>query len=633
MSDLTGELIDNRYLLQRQIAFGGMATIYAALDTRLDRAVAVKIMHAHLASDEAFVSRFIKEAKATAALSHPNIVAIQDQGWNEGGSPAVFIVMELIEGITLRDFLNENAPLTAEQTFQIINPVLSALAAAHRMGIIHRDIKPENILIAKDGRIKVADFGLARNSAFGQTLTVESSVVLGSVSYLSPEQVQRGISDARSDIYAIGIVLFEMLTGNKPFDGDTPIQIAYKHVNERIPKISSIKSNVPEKLVEIVFLATSPNPDERPRNAEDLLNKVRQIQAEIDPNRRQLSLELDLPPTRIKSSKRGKVSVTSALSGIKEKTSQLISSKPINMTKPEESVGTKKRKVSKRVKRNRVIALLILALLIFGVARTLDSGRISVPSLVGLNKTEATQILDNLGLRSEVSSEIFSEDIQKGRIISTEPGGGGRVSPNGVVGLVISKGKERILVADLVGKTPDKASQEIANLGLTVGEIFEAYDMKIASGFVIKTDPESGTEVKRSSIVNLIVSKGIEKISLVSYVGKGGEQALSELTETGFDVDVEYKFSDNVFKGLVISQAPDKSESIPIGSKVKLSVSKGPEFIFVPNVMGKSKNSATLDLENLGLRVSIKGSGKVNNISPAIGSKVKQGSIITLTLR
>jgi serine/threonine-protein kinase len=303
------------------------------------------------------------------------------------------------------------------------------------------------------------------------------------------------------------------------------------------------------------------------------------------------------------------------------------------MTKPEESVGTKKRKVSKRVKRNRVIALLILALLIFGVARTLDSGRISVPSLVGLNKTEATKILDNLGLRSEVSSEIFSEDIQKGRIISTEPGGGGRVSPDGVVGLVISKGKERILVADLVGKTPDKASQEIANLGLTVGEIFEAYDMKIASGFVIKTDPESGTEVKRGSIVNLIVSKGIEKISLVSYVGKGGEQALSELTETGFDVDVEYKFSDNVFKGLVISQTPDKSESIPIGSKVKLSVSKGPEFIFVPNVMGKSKNSATLDLENLGLRVSIKGSGKVNNISPAIGSKVKQGSIITLTLR
>jgi serine/threonine-protein kinase len=633
VSDLTGELIDNRYLLQRQIAFGGMATIYAALDTRLDRSVAVKIMHAHLASDEAFISRFIKEAKATAALSHPNIVAIQDQGWNEGGAPAVFIVMELVEGNTLRDFLNENAPLTTEQTFQIIIPVLSALAAAHRIGIIHRDIKPENILIAKDGRIKIADFGLARNSAFGQTLTAESSVVLGSVSYLSPEQVQRGISDARSDIYAIGIVLFEMLTGTKPYDGDTPIQIAYRHVNERIPKISTLKENVPEKLVEIIFLATAPNPDERPKNAEDLLNRIRQIQEEIDPNRRQLSLELDLPPIRIKKSKRGKATVTSALSGIKEKTSQLISSKPSNITKPEESVGTRKKRVSRRVKRNRVIAIFILTLLIFGITRVLDSSKVIVPSLVGLKESEATQILNDLGLKSEVSSEIFSEDIQKGRIISTEPGGGGRISPDGAVGLVISKGKERILIADLTGKTPDVASQEIANLGLTVGEVFEDYDMKIAPGFVIRTEPTSGAEVKRNSIVNLIVSKGIEKISLLSYVGKGSEQALSELTEAGFDVDVEYKFSDNVFKGQVISQTPEKSDSIPIGSKVKLSVSKGPEFIFVPNVLGKSKKSATLDLENLGLRVSIKGSGKVNNISPAIGSKVKQGSIITLTLR
>jgi serine/threonine-protein kinase len=169
VSDLTGELIDNRYLLQRRLAAGGMATIYAGIDTRLDRPVAVKIMHAHLANDEAFVSRFIKEAKATAALSHPNIVSIQDQGWNEGGPPAVFLVMELVEGTTLRDFLNENGALNAEQTIQIINPVLSALAAAHKIGIIHRDIKPENILISKDGRIKVADFGLARNTSMAQT--------------------------------------------------------------------------------------------------------------------------------------------------------------------------------------------------------------------------------------------------------------------------------------------------------------------------------------------------------------------------------------------------------------------------------------------------------------------------------
>lgn len=253
MSDLTGELIDNRYLLQRRLAAGGMATIYAGIDTRLDRPVAVKIMHAHLANDEAFVSRFIKEAKATAALSHPNIVSIQDQGWNEGGPPAVFLVMELVEGTTLRDFLNENGALNAEQTIQIINPVLSALAAAHKIGIIHRDIKPENILISKDGRIKVADFGLARNTSMAQTMTAESSVVLGSVSYLSPEQVQRGVADARSDIYAIGIVLFEMLIGKKPYDGETPIQIAYRHVNDRIPKINQINSNIPDVIADLVL--------------------------------------------------------------------------------------------------------------------------------------------------------------------------------------------------------------------------------------------------------------------------------------------------------------------------------------------------------------------------------------------
>lgn len=633
MHDLTGELIDNRYLLQRQLAFGGMATIYAALDTRLDRAVAVKIMHPHLASDEAFVSRFIKEAKATAALSHPNIVAIQDQGWNEGGAPAVFIVMELVEGNTLRDFLNENAPLSFEQTIQLIIPVLSALSAAHKIGIIHRDIKPENILISKDGRIKVADFGLARNNAVGQTMTAESSVVLGSVSYLSPEQVQRGIADARSDIYAIGIVLFEMLTGAKPYDGDTPIQIAYKHVNERIPKVNSVKQGIPENLTEIIFSSTSPNPDERPRDAQELLNSIRTFQEQIDPNRRQLSLELDLPPVRINVKKRKRVTVTSALSGLKDKTSQIISSNTINLTKPEESVGTKKRKVSKRVKRNRIVALLLVIALIFGVTSYLNSGKITVPSLVGLSKSEANKILAGLGLKSEILSEIFSEDIPKGKIISSEPAGGGKITPTGTVGLNISKGQERILITDLTGDTPDIASQKIAEIGLNVGEIFESFDLKIESGFVIKTDPAIGSKVKRGTVVNLIVSKGIEKIELASYIGKNGEQALSELTDSGFDVDVEYKFSDNIFKGQVISQAPDKSGAIPIRSKIRLVISKGPEFIFVPNVLGKSKNSATLDLENLGLRVSIKGTGKVNNISPAIGSKVKQGSLITLTLR
>ena len=633
MSDLTGELIDNRYLLKRQIASGGMATIYSGIDTRLDRPVAVKVMHAHLANDEAFVSRFIKEAKATAALSHPNIVSIQDQGWNEGGPPAVFLVMELVEGSTLRDFLNENGPLSVEQTIQFITPVLSALAAAHLIGIIHRDVKPENILISKDGRIKVADFGLARNMTMAQTMTAESSVVLGSVSYLSPEQVQRGIADARSDVYAIGIVLFEMLLGKKPYDGETPIQIAYRHVNDRIPNVKEFKSDIPEMIADLIFQATAPNPDQRPKDAEQLLSKVRDIQAKLDPKRRQMSLELDLPPLLPKISKRSKVSIGSAFGGLKEKTAQLISTKPINVTKAEDSVRTKKRKVSRRVKRNRIIALLILLGVIFGGYQLLGVGKISVPSLVGMSQNEAKEALSNIGLLSEVVEEVFSEDIAQGKVISSSPGGGGRISPAGTVGLVLSKGQERIEIPVITNLTPDVATQKISALGLTIGDINEVFDMKVESGFVIGTDPKSGEKVKRNSVVNIVVSKGIEKIALISYVGKGGDEALSELTNSGFDVKVVYKFSDKVFKGQVVSQSPEISDAIGLGSKIELVLSKGPEFVFVPNVLGKNKNDASLDLENLGLKVVTKGTGKVNNISPAIGTKVKQGAVITLTLR
>jgi serine/threonine-protein kinase len=610
-----------------------MATIYAGIDTRLDRPVAVKVMHAHLANDEAFVSRFIKEAKATAALSHPNIVSIQDQGWNEGGPPAVFLVMELVEGSTLRDFLNENGPLSVEQTIQFITPVLSALAAAHLIGIIHRDVKPENILISKDGRIKVADFGLARNMTMAQTMTAESSVVLGSVSYLSPEQVQRGIADARSDVYAIGIVLFEMLLGKKPYDGETPIQIAYRHVNDRIPNVKEFKSDVPEMIADLIFQATAPNPDQRPKDAEQLLSKVRDIQAKLDPKRRQMSLELDLPPLLPKISKRSKVSIGSAFGGLKEKTTQLISTKPINVTKAEDSVRTKKRKVSRRVKRNRIIALLILLGVIFGGYQLLGVGKISVPSLVGMSQNEAKEALSNIGLLSEVVEEVFSEDIAQGKVISSSPGGGGRISPAGTVGLVLSKGQERIEIPVIANLTPDVATQKISALGLTIGDINEVFDMKVESGFVIGTDPKSGEKVKRNSVVNIVVSKGVEKIALISYVGKGGDEALSELTNSGFDVKVVYKFSDKVFKGQVVSQSPEISDAIGLGSKIELVLSKGPEFVFVPNVLGKNKNDASLDLENLGLKVVTKGTGKVNNISPAIGTKVKQGAVITLTLR
>ena len=638
MADLTGELIDNRYLLQRNLASGGMASIYAALDTRLDRQVAVKVMHPHLANDEAFVSRFIKEAKATAALSHPNIVSIQDQGWNQGGVPAVFIVMELVEGSTLRDLINEQAPLSIENFFRYLNPVVSALAAAHQIGIVHRDIKPENILIAQDGRVKVADFGLAVGAVIGQTLTAESSVVLGSVSYLSPEQVQRGVADARSDIYALGIVVFEMLTGKKPYEGQTPIQIAYKHVNERIPNLREVNSTIPQEVADLIYAATAPNPDDRPKDAQAFLSQLRGIEVKIDPKRRQMSLELDLPPATNsvlnKANKRAKVKVVSALEGLKEKTSQIITLKNnTQQLKGEPAVVAKTRKTSRRVKRNRIIALILLLSLTFGGYTAFNADRVTVPSLAGMSQKAAAAAVAEIGLSAEISEEIFSEDIPAGRVISSSPAGGGKIAKAGVVKLIISRGKERILIPNLIGQTPDIATQQLADLGLRVGEIFEVFSAQAEKGFVAKIEPLVGAEVKPNSLVNIFVSKGNEQVSLASYVGLGGEQALSELTEAGFDVSPTYKFSDTVLTGLVISQTPASAPLVDKGSEITLDISKGPEFVFIPNVISKSSNQATLDLENNGLKVVVKGRGaKVISISPIQGSKVKVGSTVTISL-
>ncbi|MGA1415503.1 MAG: protein kinase domain-containing protein, partial [Candidatus Nanopelagicaceae bacterium] len=409
MADLTGEIIDGRYQLLRIIDSGGMATIYSALDLRLDRHVAVKIMHPHLATDENYVERFIREAKAAAALSHPNIVAIQDQGWNQGGVPAVFIVMELVEGATLRQYLNERGKLPLVELMPIIKPVLSAIAAAHRLGIVHRDIKPENVLISKDGRVKIADFGLARGSIIGQTMTAESSVVLGSVSYLAPEQVQRGVADARSDVYSSAVMFFEALTGEKPFTGEDPVQVALKHVKERIPRLSQMMTGVPPALDDLIYLATSSNPDERPVDAGDFLAKIRALELDgdstgMDSGKSQLSLELDLPlQSTFAHSEKERVESPDPTSPTGEENSK-VNRTDANVDKDkksgEEVSRPTKRKLSKRVKRNRVIAAgILIALIATTWYIVIGPGtRVEVPSVAGMSITQASNALTPLGL-------------------------------------------------------------------------------------------------------------------------------------------------------------------------------------------------------------------------------------------
>ena len=641
MSDLTGELIDGRYQLTSLLATGGMATIYSAIDTRLDRKVAVKIMHSHLAQDEDFVGRFIREAKAAASLSHPNIVAVQDQGWNQSGVPAVFIVMELIEGHTLRDYIHERGKLTVDDALSFIDPVLSALAAAHSIGIIHRDIKPENILISKEGRVKIADFGLARGNMLGTTMTAESSVILGSVSYLSPEQVQRGVADSRSDVYAAAIVLFEMITGEKPFAADTPIQIAYMHVNEKIPPLSSKIKGIHPALDALVSKATSTNPDDRPRDAGEFLAELNKVRTEIDPKRKQMSLQLDLPVSPIREEVRDKSRKAKRAEAAK---SMEIPAIVMPMT---ESTGTTKkdraderRRISKRVRRNRIIALLLAISVGVGTWWVVlgPGSKVTVPSVVGASVDAANSLLSPLGLKSEVSDRVYSEDIAEGLIISSDPGGGGKLAPNGTVKLIVSKGPERYVVPQLVGLTPEAAVNAIAKFPIVTGTITEVFNDVVPKGFVISADPAPGTQVRRDTPINLVVSKGVETLALASYVGKIGDEALNELTNAGFDVSVNYAFDEKVIPGGVISQTPTAGD-IPKGAKIVLVVSKGSAYTTIPTmgIIGQTQAKATQILKDLDLVVKVKILGstknkKVINVSPKAGTKVKRGSTVTITV-
>ena len=629
MSDLSGELIDGRYQLISQIAQGGMASIYSALDTRLDRKVAVKIMHPHLAQDEAFVTRFIREAKAAAALTHPNAVSVQDQGWNTNGVPAVFIVMEMVEGNTLREYLEESGKFSVAQTLQYLTAILGALAAAHKLGIIHRDIKPENILISHDGRIKIADFGLAHGALIGSTLTAESSVVLGSVSYLSPEQVQRGISDSRSDVYSTGILAYELLVGEKPFSGDSPIQIAYMHVNNRVPRASQSRSDIPKELDELIYSATSSNPDERPRDAGIFLNAIQDIARALDPKRNQLSLELDIPLQKI-SEKPSRMKKKSKPEPVKEVTQE----KPIR----EMTAGTKRR-ISKRVRRNRIIAaMLAVALGIGGWYVLIGPGsRIVVPSIVGASVEEANAALSPLGLTSEVIEKRFDEEIAAGKILESDPSGGGKIDAGGRVKLVISKGQERYVIPVLTGLTPEAAIKMLTSQPLKSAGLTEEFNSTIPKGLVISTNPSNGQKVKRDTPVAILVSKGVEEIALTTYVGQSGEQAQNELTDAGFNVESTFSYSETIAAGAVISQSPAGAVSVPKGSTITLVVSKGSKFVFIPNVYSIETTKAMAALKDLGLKVKVRSIGKksvkyVTNVSPKVGAKVLRGTVVTITV-
>jgi serine/threonine-protein kinase len=619
-------VLDGRYRVLSHLADGGMATVYVALDQRLDRKVALKVMRSDLAKDESFVSRFRREARSAAKLSHPNVVAVYDQGEDDGH---VFLTMELVNGLTLRQVMQAEGPLSPRAALDIIDPVLRALGAAHSAGLIHRDVKPENVILREDGTVKVADFGLARAIATG-TSTAQTGVLLGTIAYLSPEQVERGVADARSDVYAAGLLLFEMLAGSKAFLGDSPIHVAYQHVHSEVPLPSSRVNTVPAELDKLVARASARNPDDRPRDANELLTEVRRSRHTLSP------AELDLRPAN------------PLAAAVVNPTIALPRTRVVPTVNAPAAAVTRSGRLADRLRatarpgpvRNWTMALLALILVAAATALwffTAGPGAsTTVPGVIGSTRLVAQQKLTNAHLSAKVVNS-FDETVRAGLVLAADPPAGREVSQGFTVTLTVSQGQERYAVPKLVGSTKAEAEHRLSEAKLALGKVSEAFSETVTQGQVISTSPAAATSVKRGTAVALVTSRGRQPIELKDWTGKPADQAVKALTEAKLKVDAtKQDWSNTVPKGSVISQSP-ATGTLFQGNPVTLVVSKGPQFVVVPPVIGMQEAAARATLEGLGLKVNVNRAfgglfGTVRLQSIPAGTAAPMGSTVTLTV-
>lgn len=654
---LVGRVIDGRYRILSHLADGGMASVYVALDGRLDREVALKIMRPGLATDDVFVERFRAEARSAARLSHPNVVAVFDQGEDDG---EVFLAMELVEGKTLRDVIHEEAPLTAREALAILEPILLALRAAHVAGMIHRDVKPENVIVRRDGEVKVADFGLAR-AITNQAATSQTGVLLGTVSYLSPEQVERGVADTRSDVYAAGLLLFEMLTGRKAVTGGTPIQIAYNHVHGSIVTPSSVVPGIPAELDDLVARATALEPEDRFDSAAAFVAALRAVRRGLSAeelDRRGSAVTTDpaatsvLPPVS---------STTQPGTPARPQRADLPAAPERQRTRPNE-VGraalaglpvhedgpalehTAAMPIDRRAGRRRrwpfwLAAVLVVACGAFGGwwFTAGPGGSTVVPAVVGQPVAQAEGAMEQASLTVETVEE-FSEGRARGVVLRVEPGAGSELGKESTVRLVVSKGKERYAVPKLVGARLGDAGAALSPLTLRLGDRSEAWSETVAKGVVISQDPAPGESVKRSTPVSVVVSKGREPIEVPTVTGAPFDAASAAITKAGLTVQRgEDVNSDSVPAGQVVSQSPDKG-TLHRGDTVTVVVSKGPVMVPVPNVVDQQDAAAEKTLTDLGFKVDKQYpfgelfEKKVRAQDPAAGTPVPKGTTIHLTI-
>ncbi|MFJ5687619.1 Stk1 family PASTA domain-containing Ser/Thr kinase [Streptomyces sp. NPDC093099] len=628
---IVGHLLDGRYRVDARIAVGGMATVYRAVDIRLDRVLALKVMHPALAADVTFVERFIREAKSVARLSHPNVVAVFDQG-AEGAY--VYLAMEYVAGCTLRDVLRERGALRPRAALDILEPVLAALGAAHRAGFVHRDMKPENVLIGDDGRVKVADFGLVR--AVGDVTNTTGSI-LGTVSYLAPEQIEHGTSDTRVDVYACGVVLHEMLTGAKPHGGDTPAQVLYRHLNEDVPAPSAAVPGLAVELDELVAAATARAPEVRPADAVALLGLTREARAALT------DAQLDAVPPRARPEP-----VDGA--GADNRTAVIPRIRPVEPAEDEAPNRTSRLEMAPPpdapgrrlvMPRRGVVAAVVAVLLVLGVGTGvwyINSGQFTrVPSLLGQSEREATKRLSDAGLEVKVTKD-FSDSFARGTVMGSDPAPRARIRGNGSVTVVISRGPEIVKVPDLESMPLGEARRALKKVGLAAGVVTREFDDDIQQGTVISSSPASGSGVRPDSGVALVVSKG-SPVDVPDVTGESVEDATAELEDQGLTVKVAAeRVNSPEDAGSVARQSAAEGAQLARGDTVTLTVSRGPRMISVPDVTGKTTDEATKLLKEAGFEVTVDRGfpflGKtVEQQSVEGGQEAPEGSTITITTK
>ncbi|MFI8099839.1 Stk1 family PASTA domain-containing Ser/Thr kinase [Streptomyces sp. NPDC086023] len=631
---LVGRVIDGRYRVDARIAVGGMATVYRAVDTRLDRVLALKVMHPALAADGAFVERFIREAKSVARLAHPNVVAVFDQGTD---GPYVYLAMEYVSGCTLRDLLRERGALQPRAALDVLEPVLAALGAAHRAGFVHRDMKPENVLIGDDGRVKVADFGLVR--AVG-SVTDTTGAVLGTVSYLAPEQIENGTTDTRVDVYACGVVLYEMLTGGKPHSGDTPAQVLYRHLNEDVPPPSAAVAGLPVVLDELVAAATARNPDLRPYDAVMLLSQVREARAALS------DAQLDAVPPQSRadahSASEDRTSVvprpvaTSAAADDVSHTTRF-EHPPV----PPRPSGVPSGPSPRRPARGTLIALVgaLLVLALGAGVWYIGAGQFTrVPSLLGKTEAEARDRLAEAGLDVGDVRRQFSETVERGKVIGTDPTPGAQIRGNGSVALVLSRGPEIVTVPKVKGLPLERAKAELTKAGLAPGMVSQAFSGAIPRGSVIGTDPEAGEKRAPDTAVAIVVSKGAP-VDVPGVVGSPLDDARSALEGLGLKVQVATEqINSPQPQGTVANQSVAAGAKAATGDTVVLTVSKGPRMVPVPDVTGRNVEDAKRALKEAGFEVKVEKpfisfSDDVASQSVKGGTTAPEGSTITIRIK